>query len=214
MSKKVITKASDEDEEYVDGFNVSFVPHKTGIYRIEIDKTISTVGQFSNAIQILQMAKEGDEVEIHLQCPGGSVHATGALLHAMKKCEAPIHIIATGACHSAATMILLSGDSFELSEDFNALIHGGSLGSIGNLNEYHAEIAFLPEFINNIHRRIYEGFLTPEEIENLVKGQDFWLDANGWCERQKARNEYFKAKAEKAKKPPRKPRKPKSQQSE
>lgn len=212
MKKKEIkTKASGEDEESVNEFNVSYLPHKTGTYRIEIDDGIRCVGQFSSAIQALQMAKDGDDVEIHLQCYGGSVHAAGAFIHAMKKCEAPIHIIATGGCHSAATMILLQADSFELAEDFNSLIHCGATGSGGNLNEYHAEVAFHGEFFNNIHRRTYEGFLTDDEISDMIKGCDIWLDAKGWCERHQARNEYFKAKLEAAKKPPRKPRKKKEE---
>src|SRR5512133_52627 len=81
-------------------FSVGFYPHKSGKYVVEIDGAIEHVSQFSTAIQILDLAKEDDEVEIRLSCcPGGSVDAGDSMIHAMRKCEAPIHIIATGGTH-------------------------------------------------------------------------------------------------------------------
>lgn len=206
--KETKTKSSYDDFPEKE-FNVAYVPHKSGTYRIEIDDQINSISQFSTAIQVLEMAKPDDDVEICLQSNGGSVDACGAFLHAMKKCEAHIHVIATGGCHSAATHILLHAHSFELSDNFNSLIHCGSTGTVANLNEYNAKTAFDRNFIANMYRNIYEGFLTEDEIDRMLLGQDIWLDAKGWVERYNARNEYFKAKQEAAAKPPKKPRKKK-----
>lgn len=209
MKEKVAKTKAGYDDSYVKEFNVAYIPHKSGTYRIEIDDQIESISQFSSAIQVLQMAKEEDEVEIHLQCNGGNVDACGAFLHAMRKCEAHIHTVATGGCHSAATHILLQSHSFELSDNFNSLIHCGSTGSIGNLNEYNSKTAFDRDFIANMYRDIYVGFLTDEEIENMLLGQDIWLDAKGWLDRYNKRNEYFAAIVEAANKPTKKPRKSK-----
>lgn len=208
MNKLNKTKAGYEDSPAKE-FNVGYFPHKSGTYRIEIDENIDSISQFSTAIQVLQVAKEDDDVEIHLQCNGGNVDACGAFIHAMRKCDAPIHVVATGGCHSAATHILLQAHSFELSENFNSLIHCGSNGSIGNLNEYNSKTAFDRDFISNMYRNIYTGFLSEDEIENMLLGQDIWLDAKGWSERYEQRNEYFKAKMLEDSKPAKKPRKPK-----
>lgn len=187
------------NKSYHDGyhqeFNVGFIPHKSGKYRIEIDGAIEHVSQFSTAIQVLGMATEEDEVEIHLSCcPGGSTNAGGTFIHAMQKCQAHIHIVAGGGNHSAATDILLMGDSYELASNFNSLIHNGSSGSIGNINEYFAQAAFDKEFIKEQQREILEGFLTPEEIEGVFRGDNIWLDAKGWHERSLKRQEYFQTK--------------------
>jgi ATP-dependent protease ClpP protease subunit len=189
------TKSSsyfDEPKEYV----VGFIPRKNGTYRIEIDCAIEEVSQFSTAIQVLDMAKEDDDVEIYLQCPGGNVDASGAFLHAMHKCLAPIHIVATGGCHSASTHILLAADSFELAENFNALIHNGSAGAYGNINEYHSKSDFDKSFIRRQYDSIYEGFLTPEDFSSMMDGKNIWVDAEGWYNRSLARMEYFKSKQE------------------
>jgi ATP-dependent protease ClpP protease subunit len=177
-------------------YNVGFIPHKSGKYIIEIDSEIETVSQFSTAIQCLNVAKEEDEIEIHLQCNGGNVDAGGAFIHAIRKCPANIHIIATGGNHSYATHILLEADTFELSENFNSLIHNGGSGAIGNINEYHAKSDFDKKFIRDGFFSCYEGFLSNDEIEGVLRGDNIWLDAEAWVQRHDARNEYFKAKAE------------------
>lgn len=175
-------------------YNVSFFPNKNGVYVIEIDSTIEEVSQFSTAIRVLGMAKQEDQVEIHLQCPGGNVDAAGAMLHAMHKCEADVHIVASGGCHSASTHILLAADSFELAENFNALIHNGSSGSIGAINEYHAKSDFDKPFIYNLYKEIYEGFLSDAEFVSMMDGKNIWLNAADWCERATKRQAYFEAK--------------------
>jgi ATP-dependent protease ClpP protease subunit len=204
---KETTTKSAYDDSYEKEFNVAYFPHKSGTYRIEIDDTIFSVSQFSTAIQALQVAKEDDDVEIHLQCNGGNVDACGAFLHAMRKCAAPIHVVATGGCHSAATHILLNANSFELSSNFNSLIHCGSTGAIGTLSEYNSKTAFDRNFLADMYRQIYEGFMTSEEIEDMLKGQDLWLDADAWMERYNKRNQYFLAKEAAAKAPAKKTRK-------
>lgn len=185
-------------------YNVSYNPHKSGTYRIEIDDVINDVSQFSTAIQALQMAEEHDDVEIHLQCAGGNVDASGAFLHAMRKCRANIHIVASGGVHSAGTHILLEGDSFELAANFNSLIHNGSSGSIGNLNEYHSKSDFDKGFLRKQYFEIYEGFLSQKEFDDIMAGQNLWLDAEAWVTRAEARSKYFIDKIEESKKPKRK----------
>jgi ATP-dependent protease ClpP protease subunit len=178
-------------------YNVSFFPHKSGVYKIEIDSAIESVSQFSTAIQVLDMAKEDDQVEIHLSCcPGGSVDAGDTFIHSMKKCQAPIHIIASGGTHSMATQILMCADSFELSDSFNSLIHAGQDGSYGTVPEYHAKSAFDLEFRTRKFKEAYKHFLTDVEIENVLKGQDLWLDGKAWYERAAKASELYKAEYE------------------
>jgi ATP-dependent protease ClpP protease subunit len=192
-------------------FNVQYMPRRSGTYVIDINAPIDDVSQFATAIQVLGVAKEDDEVEIHLQCPGGNVDASGAFLHALRKCQAPIHIIASGGVHSAATHILLDADSFELAENFNSLIHNGSSGAGGNINEYHAKSDFDKTFIYKTYESIYEGFLSPAEFKDMMRGDNIWLDASQWHDRALKRSEYFKDKFEKQMKTQqRKPRAKKS----
>lgn len=188
-------------------FAVGFVPHRSGTYRIEISGDIEHVDQFSTAIQVLEQAKEEDEVVIYLQTNGGSVDAGEAFIHAMRKCAAPIHIVATGGVHSMGTHILMEGDSLELSSGFNALIHGGSNGAYGTVNEYMTKSVFDANFRVRQFKEAYEGMFSNKELEDILAGKDYWLDGPGWLERAQKRSEYFRAKFEEQMRPPRKVRK-------
>jgi hypothetical protein len=48
--------------------------------------------------------------------------------------------------------------------------------------------------MERVMRRAYEGFLTEVEIDALIKGADLWLDAQEWCRRWEARNEWLQTK--------------------
>lgn len=196
LNKDVRPMASRYGYKGEDEFLVGYIPHKSGVYKIEIDDIITSVSQFSTAIQVLNTAKEDDEIEITLQTGGGCVNSTDALVHAMRKCAAPIHIIATGGVHSAGSWILLEADSYELSEGFNSLIHCGYDGAGGTVSEYQTKSVFDVAFRTKQFRETYAGFLTESEIDAMLKGQDIWLDAEGWYKRSLVRIEYYKAKRE------------------
>jgi ATP-dependent protease ClpP protease subunit len=178
-------------------FPVSYIPHKAGTYRIEIDGAIEEVSQFSTAIMVLDKATEEDRVEIYLSdCPGGSVNAGGALIHAIRKCLAPIHMTVSGGCHSMASQILLEAQSFELAENFNSLIHNGSDGAYGNVNEYMAKAKFDEVFRTKQFREAYKYFLTQEEIDEVLEGKNLWIDAQMWCDRFEHKNKCMQLEQE------------------
>lgn len=201
-------------EDYADVFGVTYFPDRSGTYKIEINDVIYKAGQFSDAIFALENAKEEDAVEIYLQSPGGSIDAGDALIHAMRGCKAHIHIKATGNCSSMASAILLEAHSFELSEGFNSLLHCGSVGYGGTYHEFDQASKFYQKSMPAFIKRTYTGFLTEDEIEQLIGGKDFWIDAEEWVARHEARNDFQKSLMEahlkKLEKAARKPRVKKS----
>lgn len=201
------SRASRYEEDTPEPFDVSYTPVRAGTYIINLNRAIEDVSQFEFAIQAMDMAGEEDEIEIRLQSPGGSMDATDAFIHAMNGCKAHIHTIATGNCSSAASAILLSSESFELSDGFSSLIHAGSLGMSGAYNEFAASTTFYNKFMPNWVRRTYMGFLSELEIENLILGRDVWLSAEDWIERHDKRNDWIAAKMAELQKPVKKPRK-------
>lgn len=191
-------KQSDYYEDTIEEFSCNFIPDKSGTYVIEIDSAITSPKQFSTAIQILGMAKEDDTIEVRItDCPGGSVGATDGLLHAMRKCQAHIHMIAAGAVHSMGSVILLEADSFELAAGFHSLIHCGSWGCYGNANEVIAQSKFDADWRVRKFRETYEGFLTDKELDEQMIGGQLWLEDKTWMDRAQVRSEYFKKKYEK-----------------
>lgn len=154
---------------------------------------IKDTDQFIPALEALNAVGEGDTINIYLNTPGGSVEATDTFLHHLGDNLAAVNWYASGGCHSAGTVMLLNAEpeSVEFSENFTALIHNGSLGSYGKASEYAAEVKFNVAFMENFARKTYKGFLTDDELDQLVGGRDFWMDAHEFKVRLQKRNKLF-----------------------
>lgn len=179
---------------FCNDFQVSYTPVRSGIFNIYLFGVIEDANQFVAAIEVLQAAGENDVVVIHLSTDGGSLDATDTFITAMRDCEARIIVRATGGVHSAGSIILLNADEFILSENFNCLIHNGSTGSGGKYSDWKLQTRHTERYMERVMRKTYEGFLSDEEIEDLLAGKDMWLDAKEFGERWEKRNELLKGR--------------------
>ena len=154
---------------------------------------IEDATQFADILTVLNLSDEDTDVVINMITPGGTISATNALIHAIRKTKAHVHIIATEA-HSCGSLILLEAHSFELTEGFGALCHCGSVGYGGNYNEFKIGSEFIAKQMAKTLRAAYTGFFSEDEIDEMLKGVDIFLDADAWVTRHQARNDYFQNK--------------------
>lgn len=202
QNTKTFSKYTDKQAFSFNDFASEMIPvmyqqTKAGTFEADLYGTIESPAQFSQIISALSLMEEQDQFILHLQSGGGSLDATDALIHAMRKCKGSFHCIATGNCSSAATFILLEADSYELSDGFNSTLHCGSLGSGGAFNEWKQQTKFYNKFMPETLRKYYAGFLTEKEIEDMLNGIDIILNAEEWQDRYELRNEYYKSEVEK-----------------
>jgi ATP-dependent protease ClpP protease subunit len=179
-------------------FPVTYTPMQAGIFNIYLFGVIEDAMQFISAIEVLQQATENDIVYIHLSTDGGSLDATDTFLSAMRDCQARVVVKASGGVHSAGTVILLNADEFFLSDNFNALIHNGSCGSGGKFSDFVAHSKHNMKYMETVMYNTYAGFLTDEEIAQMLDGKDFWLNGDEFAERFNARNEIIAKQMEEA----------------
>ena len=170
-------------------FNVTYTPVKSGIFNIYVMGDIEESSQFINAIEVMAAATEMDTVNIHLSSNGGSLDAADTFLASMNRCEAKVVAYVSGGCHSAASIILLNADEFSLSENANFLLHCGSSGSGGKFSDFKSQSKHTIEYMERVLRKTYKHFLTNEELDALIEGKDFWLNAEEFAERYEIRNQ-------------------------
>ena len=170
-------------------FTVTYTPIKSGIFNVYIFGVIESALQFVNAIEVMSAATERDEVHIHLSTDGGSLDATDTFLASMSRCEGKVVCHSSGGTHSAGTIILLNADEFSLSENANFLIHNGGAGSGGKFSDFVAQSKHTIEYMERVLRKTYKHFLTNEELDALIEGKDFWLNAEEFAERYEIRNQ-------------------------
>ena len=79
---------------------------------------------------------------------------------------------------SAATMIFLASESYEVSDHSAFMFHNYSGITIGKGGEMYEQINFEKKWFNKLVNNIYKDFLTTEEIKDIEHGKDLWLDGD------------------------------------
>lgn len=179
---------------YINPFIVSAEQQVQVKYKCRLYGAYDSSEDFLYTLEVLEMAEEHDIVELHVQGPGGSLDAVITLLHAMDKCKCPVHVIATGSLASAATFPILAADSYELHQFTSFMFHSASFGVAPQKTH-----DVIEEAIHNwkqcerIIRDMYEGFFTTEELDSMLQGRTFWMDAQEFTERYEERNKLLEA---------------------
>jgi ATP-dependent protease ClpP protease subunit len=180
--------------------------------------TIYLVGEIGSAenyldcFDIIRNANENDVVRININSPGGDLFTTIQFLRALSETQATTIASAEGCCMSAATMIFLSAQNFEISDHCLFMIHNYSGFSFGKGGEMYDQLINERKWSEKIVQKIYEGFLTEEEIESVLNNKDLWMEGEEVMNRLKAKIETEKEESEKSSKPvaQKKPRQTKS----
>lgn len=154
-------------------------------YDIYLNYLIEKPHHYFEFLEILRSANSEDEIYIHLNNNGGYVDTTMQIINYMNESKARVITCLEGACHSCASLILLNGDEIKVSQHGSMLCHYYSGGIHGKGNEIETQVNFDKEYYKTFFRKIYDKFLTKEEIEELINGKDFWLSSKDILKRIK-----------------------------
>ncbi len=156
------------------------------IYEIYISGDITEPENYIEQLALLRSAGANDVVKIYINSTGGILDTAIQFRKAIQESEA--HIIASNesACASAATIIFLSADEFELAKHSFMMIHDYSSGTYGKGSDMHNQIIFQKLWFASLVKDVYNVFLTDEEIESVINGREIWLDSDEIAHRCKA----------------------------
>lgn len=123
----------------------------------------------------IRTAGSNDVIRIHINSRGGDLMTAIQFMQVMAETEA--HIIASveGACMSAATLIFLCADSYEVHEHSMFMFHNYSGGSFGKGGEMYDELSYMKKWSDNFFGKTYKDFLTKEEIDTMFLGKDIYM---------------------------------------
>ena len=169
---------------------ITTVPMST-LYIVRINEDIGNPSEFEDILSLLDSAREHDVIHFKFNSGGGRADTMLELRSAMMSC--PAHLVAevTGDCCSAATVLFLSCDEFIVNPNISFMCHSASYGAIGKSSDIEDKVAFSSKLHKTLLKDVYQGFFTDKEIKKLVKGKEYWLDAEQVANRLEARTEYF-----------------------
>lgn len=173
------------------------------LHSFYLSGSIEEPSEYVAWFEIMRNASENDVIQIHINSYGGDLFTAIQFLRAIA--DTPAHVICSveGACMSAATMVFLAADSFEVSEHSMFMFHNYSSATFGKGGEMYDNIMHERKWSEHLLKRIYDGFLVNEEIASLLHNKDIWMDGEEVLKRLTERQKKFEklAKAKKDEKP-------------
>jgi len=119
-----------------------------------------------------------DVVKIHINSTGGDLYTAIQFLRVVSECEGTVINSVEGACMSAATLIFMNADGYEVSPHSVFMFHNYSTGMYGKGGELYDSITHERKWSENLLRELYKGFLTEEEIQAILDNKDIWMDGD------------------------------------
>jgi len=166
------------------------------LHTLYLTGEIESPDEYTEIFENIRMAGPNDVLKIHINSPGGDLFTAIQFMRVLKETEAKVITSVEGACMSAATLIFLTADQFEISDHSVFMFHNYSTFMYGKGGELFDGIMHDRKWSENLLKTEYEGFLTEEEIDSLLNNKDIWLDGDEALERLKS---YSKVQEEKRK---------------
>ena len=166
------------------------------LYEFYISGTIKSPDNYYEWFDIIRHARPDDTVKIYINSYGGDMFTGIQFMRVLAETEALVVCSVEGACMSAATMIFLCADQFEVTPHSMFMFHNYSGGTFGKGGEMYGQIQHERKWSETLLDEIYQDFLTKEEIKSLLDNRDMWMDVDEVILRMEERSKLFKEREE------------------
>jgi ATP-dependent protease ClpP protease subunit len=143
---------------------------------------------------------ENDFVKIYINSCGGDLWSAIQFMRVIRECKAPVMVSVEGACMSAATIVFLMADEYEISAHSMFMFHNYSGGTIGKGGEMIDQIKHERKWSEGLLTEIYSDFLNPEEIRSILDNKDIWMGGEEVVNRLNKRKKALQNKRKKSSK--------------
>lgn len=143
-------------------------------YIINLDSDIISPDHYRKIFKILKDATQYDLIRFKINTNGGNLDSFVEFYHHLVRCEAPT-VAEIHQAYSAGSLMAMSCDVIEIYEFSSMMIHTVSGGMAGKAEEIESYSKFITVQNKQIFFKVYEGFLTQQEMEDIFKGSDMWL---------------------------------------
>lgn len=136
---------------------------------------IGEPGLYVDMIHQINTATANDVIFIHLNTSGGNLNTGVQLINAMQNSQAKIVTVLDATAYSLGTLIFLAGDEMIVHDHCLIMFHNFRAGVMGKGQELAAELDATIKWYSALAKKIYVPFLSEEEFERILKGEDIWM---------------------------------------
>ena len=159
--------------------------HAVHIHEFYVSGEIESPEDYIEWFDTIRSAGANDVLKFYINSPGGDLFTEIQFMRVLDESEANIVVSVEGACMSAATLIFLCGESFEVSEHSMFMFHNYSSGVQGKGGEMYDRLAHEKVWSEKLLRDVYSDFLTEKEITSVLDNKDIWMDGEEVIKRLK-----------------------------
>lgn len=155
----------------------SFIGRPIGhAHEFYLSGEIISADNYTEWFDTIRHAGEADIVKLYINSPGGDLFTAIQFMRVLAETEATVVASVEGCCMSAATMIFLCAEQFEVTPHSMFMFHNYSGGTFGKGGEMIDQLQHERKWSEGLLREVYEGFLSEEEITSILDNRDIWLD--------------------------------------
>ena len=165
-------------DDITGGSSKVFRKQVASIYEFYLSGYIDEPQEYIECFNTIRNAGEEDVIKIYINSPGGDVNTAIQFMRVLGETSATVVCSVEGSCMSAATMIFLCADIFEITPHSLFMFHNYSGGIFGKGGEIYDQAIFERTWSKNFLNHIYKDFLTHKEIESLLDNKDIWLHSD------------------------------------
>lgn len=191
---KTFKNESDEDDIIVSGQQyLEYVERSMSLNQVSvyIDEPVKHPAYYRKVADRISSLGEHDEVRLVINSPGGRLDGLVTLLDAMLQSSAKSTAVISGECHSAASILALNCDEIQVSPYASMLVHFISFGSVGKGSDVRDQVNHTLDYSEVLFRDTYSGFLSEEEMLQVIAGKEMWLSAQEIADRLQARSAFL-----------------------
>ena len=124
----------------------------------------------------IRHASENDAIKIYINSFGGDLFTAIQFMRVLSDTPGTVICSVEGACMSAATMIFLCADHYEVTPHSVFMFHNYSGGTFGKGGEMIDQLQHERKWSDRMMREIYKNFMTDSEIKSMLDNKDIWMD--------------------------------------
>jgi len=146
------------------------------VHEFYLTGTIEEPENYLEWFDTIRHAGEHDLVKIYINSYGGDLFTAIQFMRVLADTEATVVCSVEGACMSAATMVFMCADQFEVTPHSVFMFHNYSGGTIGKGGEMIDQLLHERKWSERLMNEIYKDFMTEAEIKSMLDNKDMWMD--------------------------------------
>ena len=184
----------DEDFEYGSqlGRNLFVNVKKYYSFDYHMDESIGNKSDFRRLLQLIYNMTDEDSLRLFIGGPGGNIDTLLEIINAIDYCKGRVFAVLTGEASSAHSILALAVSELQVCARGRLMIHNASIDASGKTQEAASSLNAGIKVCHDLFKEFYTGFLTEQEMQDLLIGKDFHMAAPEILKRLKKRAEYRK----------------------